>query len=235
MGHDPRPVSNMVDGVSQGFTSNLEINGVGYRAAVQGKNLKLQLGYSHDVNFPIPEGIQIKCDKPTSIRSPAPTSSRSARSPRRSAPRPPEPYKGKGIKYGARRSSARKARRSKAMPHGTTKLSSPAASGARATACARPPAAVRAFRCSARAAYLCAGHRRRAGKTLAAASTLDKALKGRLKTGADIEAAKAVGKLIAERADAAGVKEVVFDRGGYMFHGRVKALADAAREGGLSF
>ncbi len=73
------------------------------------------------------------------------------------------------------------------------------------------------------------------GATVAAASTVDKGLKGTLKTGADIEAAKAVGKLIAERAVAAGVKEVVFDRGAYMFHGRVKALADAAREGGLQF
>jgi large subunit ribosomal protein L18 len=73
------------------------------------------------------------------------------------------------------------------------------------------------------------------GATVAAASTVDKGLKGTLKTGADIAAAKAVGKLIAERAVAAGVKEVVFDRGAYMFHGRVKALADAAREGGLQF
>jgi large subunit ribosomal protein L18 len=73
-----------------------------------------------------------------------------------------------------------------------------------------------------------------AGKTLAAASTLDGDLKS-LKTGSDIEAASAVGKLIAERAKAAGVERVVFDRGAYYFHGRVKALADAAREGGLDF
>ena len=73
------------------------------------------------------------------------------------------------------------------------------------------------------------------GVTLAAASSIDKSLKSNLKTGADIEAAKAVGKLIAERAAAAGVSRVVFDRGGYLFHGRVKALAEAAREGGLSF
>lgn len=74
-----------------------------------------------------------------------------------------------------------------------------------------------------------------AGRTLAAASTLDEALRGNIKTGADKDAAAAVGKLVAERAVAAGVKEVIFDRGGYLFHGRVKALADAAREGGLSF
>jgi large subunit ribosomal protein L18 len=73
------------------------------------------------------------------------------------------------------------------------------------------------------------------GRTIAAASTLDKDLKAGLKTGADKDAAKAVGKLIAERAGKAGVKEVVFDRGAYMYHGRIKALAEAAREGGLSF
>lgn len=73
------------------------------------------------------------------------------------------------------------------------------------------------------------------GRTLAAASTLDKDLRTTLKTGADKGAAAAVGKLVAERALAAGVTEVVFDRGAYLYHGRVKALADAARESGLSF
>jgi large subunit ribosomal protein L18 len=74
-----------------------------------------------------------------------------------------------------------------------------------------------------------------AGRTLVAASSLDKGLRETSKTGADRDAAVKVGKLIAERAAAAGLKDVVFDRGGYMFHGRVKALADAAREGGLNF
>ncbi len=73
------------------------------------------------------------------------------------------------------------------------------------------------------------------GVTLAAASSLDKDLKGKIKNGAGKEAAGEVGKLIAARASSAGVETVVFDRGGYIFHGRVKALADAAREGGLAF
>ena len=73
------------------------------------------------------------------------------------------------------------------------------------------------------------------GKTLAAASSLEKDLKAKLKTGADKDAAAEVGKLLAERAAAAGVTDVVFDRGPYLFHGRVKALADGAREGGLNF
>ena len=75
----------------------------------------------------------------------------------------------------------------------------------------------------------------RKGATVAAASSLEKDLRTSLKTGADIGAAKAVGKLVAERAAAKGVKQVVFDRGHYLYHGRVKALADAARESGLSF
>jgi large subunit ribosomal protein L18 len=74
-----------------------------------------------------------------------------------------------------------------------------------------------------------------AGKTLAAASSLDKDLREKLKTSADKAAAGEVGKLVASRAVAAGVKDVVFDRGRYLYHGRVKALADGAREGGLNF
>ena len=73
------------------------------------------------------------------------------------------------------------------------------------------------------------------GRTLAAASTLDKDVRASLKNGSTAEAAATVGKLIAERGKAANVSEVVFDRGSYLFHGRVKALADAAREGGLQF
>ena len=73
------------------------------------------------------------------------------------------------------------------------------------------------------------------GGTIAAASSLEKDMRGKLKSGANVEAAKAVGSLIAERAKAKGVKEVVFDRGGYLYHGRVKALGDAAREAGLQF
>jgi large subunit ribosomal protein L18 len=73
------------------------------------------------------------------------------------------------------------------------------------------------------------------GVTLASASSLDKDVKGKLKSTSTVEAAKSVGELIAKKAKEANVKEVVFDRGGYIFHGRVKALADAARAGGLSF
>lgn len=93
-------ISNVVKGVSEGFTVNLDINGVGYRAAVEGKMLKLQLGYSHDIDYPIPDDISMKCDKPTAIT----ISGRDKRLVGQIAAeirsfRGPEPYKGKGIKY----------------------------------------------------------------------------------------------------------------------------------------
>jgi large subunit ribosomal protein L18 len=73
------------------------------------------------------------------------------------------------------------------------------------------------------------------GVTLASASSIEKPTRDGLKTGANVDAAKTVGKLIAERAKEKGIKDVIFDRGGYLYHGRVKALAEAAREGGLNF
>jgi large subunit ribosomal protein L18 len=73
------------------------------------------------------------------------------------------------------------------------------------------------------------------GVTVASASSMEKDMRGSMKTGANVGAAKAVGKLVAQRAIEKGVKYVVFDRGGYLYHGRIKALADAAREGGLKF
>ena len=93
-------VQNLVDGVTEGFTKVLEITGVGYRAAVQGKTLNLQLGYSHDVNFPIPEGITIKTPDQTTVEISGIDKQQVgqvAAEIRRW--RKPEPYKGKGIKY----------------------------------------------------------------------------------------------------------------------------------------
>ena len=93
-------VSNMVRGVSDGFTINLEINGVGYRAQADAKNLKLQLGFSHDVEVPIPAGIQIKAVKPTEIEITGADRQRVGQlAAEIRSLRPPEPYKGKGIKY----------------------------------------------------------------------------------------------------------------------------------------
>jgi large subunit ribosomal protein L6 len=93
-------LNNMVKGVSEGFVVNLEINGVGYRAAVQGKNLQLQLGYSHDIVYPIPADVAIKCDKPTAISVSGASRQRVGQvAAEIRAYRGPEPYKGKGIKY----------------------------------------------------------------------------------------------------------------------------------------
>jgi large subunit ribosomal protein L6 len=93
-------VSSMVTGVSKGFQKNLEISGVGYRAAVQGKTLNLQLGYSHDVQFPIPDDVKIVCDKPTSIQISGANKQRVGQvAAVIRGYRKPEPYKGKGIKY----------------------------------------------------------------------------------------------------------------------------------------
>ena len=93
-------VNNMVTGVSTGFTRTLEINGVGYRAAVQGRTLNLQLGYSHDIPYPIPENIQIACERPTLIAISGADKQRVGQvAAEIRAYRGPEPYKGKGIKY----------------------------------------------------------------------------------------------------------------------------------------
>jgi large subunit ribosomal protein L6 len=93
-------VRNLITGVSQGYSRSLEISGVGYRAAVQGKNLQLQLGYSHDVVFPIPADVTIKCDKPTSITVSGADKQRVGQiAAEIRSFRKPEPYKGKGIKY----------------------------------------------------------------------------------------------------------------------------------------
>jgi large subunit ribosomal protein L6 len=93
-------IANLVEGVTKGFEKKLEITGVGYRAAMQGKNLQLALGYSHDVVYPIPEGITIAVPKPTEITVTGIDSQRVGQvAAEIRAYRPPEPYKGKGVKY----------------------------------------------------------------------------------------------------------------------------------------
>jgi large subunit ribosomal protein L6 len=93
-------VANLVAGVTEGFTKKLEITGVGYRAAVQGSNVQLQLGYSHDVTFPIPQGIQVVCPKPTEIVITGIDKQKVGQVAAEIRKfRPPEPYKGKGVRY----------------------------------------------------------------------------------------------------------------------------------------
>ena len=93
-------VNNLVTGVAEGFTRSLEINGVGYRAQLQGKNLVLQLGFSHDVHYPVPDGITVQCADQTHIAVSGADKQRVGQTAAEiRAFRPPEPYKGKGIKY----------------------------------------------------------------------------------------------------------------------------------------
>jgi large subunit ribosomal protein L6 len=93
-------INNLIAGVTKGFEENLEITGVGYRAAVQGKNLQLQLGFSHDIVYPIPEGITIATPKPTEIKITGPDKQKVGHvAAELRGFRPPEPYKGKGVKY----------------------------------------------------------------------------------------------------------------------------------------
>lgn len=93
-------VNNLVHGVANGFTEELEINGVGYRAAVQGKDLVLALGYTHDIKYPIPAGVTMKTEKPTSISISGANKQQIGQiAAEIRAFRPPEPYKGKGVKY----------------------------------------------------------------------------------------------------------------------------------------
>jgi large subunit ribosomal protein L6 len=93
-------VANLVKGVSQGYSKTLEITGTGYRAAVQGKNLVVNLGFSHDVVYPIPDGIKISCERPTSIKVEGVDKRQVGQvCAELRAHRPPEPYKGKGVKF----------------------------------------------------------------------------------------------------------------------------------------
>lgn len=93
-------VANLIAGVTHGFSKRLEITGVGYRAAVQGSNLQLQLGYSHDIAYPIPQGIQIQCPKPTEIVVTGIDKQKVGQVAAEIRQfRPPEPYKGKGVRY----------------------------------------------------------------------------------------------------------------------------------------
>ena len=158
---------NMIVGVTEGFKKELDVNGVGYRVAKEGNKLVMNLGFSHQVTVEEIEGITIEVPSANKIVISGTDKQKVGQfAAEVREKRPPEPYKGKGI------------------------------------------------------------------KTLVSASSLEKGFEGK---GSDCEAAKKVGLAVAERAKAAGIETVVFDRGGYVYHGRVQALAEGAREGGLQF
>ena len=248
-------VANAVTGVTQGFKKDLDIVGVGYRAEVKGKNVVLALGYSHPIEFPIPEGIQITVEKQTHMTvTGADKNQVGQMAANLRALRPPDPYKQKGIRITGERLKkkagkagaktqlglarrARKRRTSVAAP--VRKLSREAhrrrihvrmrksCRHAGASASLRAPLEQAHSRASDR-------RRRRDAPSFPPVRSTRKCA-SHIKGGGNIAASKVVGKVIAERARAKGVEKVVFDRGGYQYHGRVQALAEAAREAGLKF
>ena len=224
-------IANMVEGVTNGYEKRLEIQGVGYRAQLQGNKLVLALGYSHPVEMDAPDGHRVRGARSPPGSSCAASPSRpSARSPRTSASsarRSPTRARASATRASTwpGRSASAHERQDEARSRGC------AAAGACAPRSAARPSG-RGCRCSARNRGIQAqliddvqGH------TLAAVNWVE----GDLKSLARMEQAKRAGELLAERAKAAGVEECVFDRGGYRYHGKVKALAEGAREGGLRF
>ena len=219
---------NMIVGVTDGYAKELDVNGVGYRVAKEGKNLVMNLGYSHQVIVSEVEGITIEvpspnkiiirgCDKEAVGQFAAEVREK----------RPPEPYKGKGIKYTTE--TIRRAEMIKRPNTNAQRMKRHKRVRAKISGTPEMPR-LNVFRSEANIYAQVIDDV--AGVTLVSASSLDKAVEG---YGGNIAAAAAVGKLIAERAKAKGIENVVFDRGGYLYHGRVKALAEGAREGGLKF
>ena len=202
---------------------------------MKGQALSMQLGFSHDVDIPPPAGITFAVPKQTEIKH---LRHRQAAGRRDRRPDPPYPS------AGALQGQGRALRRRKGPPQGRQEEVSHGALSSRHPPSAAPSAPARAssklangrprlsvFRSSKNIYAQVIDDER--GVTLAAASSLEG---GKAKAkGSDKDAAARVGDLVAQRAMEKGVKDVVFDRGGYLYHGRVKALADAAREAGLNF
>ena len=233
MGLSRSLVENIVVGVSSGFDRKLELQGVGYRAQVQGQTLKLALGFSHDIDFPVPEGIKVECPSQTEIvisgtdkQKVGQVASEIAPIVRRSL------IKAKACAMKVNTSSAKKARRSRdwSWVRNFRQMSAANCVFAASLKSGERTPRLSVYRSSKHIYAQLSTIRRR---TLAAASTKDKDYSG--EKGGNVEAAGLVGKQIAERAIKAGVENVIFDRGGYIYHGRVKALAEAAREAGLKF
>ena len=224
------------NGVTKGYEKKLELVGVGFRAAVQGKALNLTLGFSHPVSFAIPEGITHRDAEPD--RDPdqghRPAEGRPDR--RRDPRHPPAgALQGQGRALRGREDHPERRRR-RSNEHHDKKERAPAPRACKTRAKIRELGVAAPDRAPHAAAHLCAGVRCRGRarcwpRPRPCRRRCARGLKG---TG-NVEAAKAVGRAIAERAKAAGVSKVAFDRSGFQYHGRVKALADAAREAGLEF
>ena len=229
-------IHNMVVGVSEGYTKTLEVNGVGYRAAKAGKKLTLTLGYSHPVEMEDPEGIETKVDGNKIIVSGISKEKVGQYAAEIREKRKPEPYKGKGIKYDyeviRRKISKESARmvskesRTKVRVNKHRKIRNRFSGTAQ-----RPRLAV--FRSNNHMYAQIIDDT--VGNTLVSASTLQKDVKAELEKTNNVDAAAYLGTVIAKKALEKGITTVVFDRGGFIYQGKIKALADAAREAGLEF
>ena len=223
-------IHNMVIGVTEGYTKVLEVNGVGYRAAKQGNKLNLALGYSHPVEMVDPDGITTTVDGNKITVSGIDKEKVGQYAAEIREKRAPEPYKGKGIKYVDEvirrkvmiKKESRSAIRIKKHLRVRNRFSGTAE---------RPRLAV--FRSNNHMYAQIIDDT--VGNTLVSASTVQKDVKDQLEKTNDVAAAAYLGKVIAQKALDAGIKEVVFDRGGFIYQGKIQALADAAREAGLEF
>ena len=208
-------VYNMIEGVSKGWSKELELVGVGYRASNQGQKLDLALGFSHNIVLDIAPEVKVETVSEKGKNPIVKLTSFDKQLVGQVAAkirgfRKPEPYKGKGVKF-----VGEQIRRKAGKTISGTEQ--------------RPRLAV--FRSNKEIyAQLIDDV---SGKTITAASSRDKDIDASKVN--KVEAAKLVGKAIAEKAQKAGVETVSFDRGGYLYHGRVKSLAEGAREGGLKF
>ena len=235
-------LNNMVKGVSEGFKKQLEINGVGYRAALQGNKLVLSAGYSHNVEMEVPAGLKVELPKNTTIiisgidKQLVGQFAAEIREVRK-----PEPYKGKGIKYSyetirrkegktAKKQQERSANMISKVSKNVTRQKRHLRIRQNVFGTAEKPR-LNVFRSNKQIYAQIIDDE--TGKTLCSASSLDKEIS--VKNGSNVNAATEVGTLVAKRALALKIEAVVFDRGGYLYHGRVKALADAARAAGLKF
>ena len=225
-------VQNLVTGVTEGFSKVLEITGVGYRATAQGKNLKLQLGYQPRRQLPGARRRRGQTSRPEYGRDQRHRQA-AGRSGRGGNPPLAQARAVQGQGHQVPRRVYLPQRRQEEVSHGETLSlrSSPSAGAHHA-----PPARCRQAspqRSSLGPAHLCPGHRRHGGDHPGRGFDPGQGPQGQDRRHRD--GAAAVGKALAERAKKAGVSKVIFDRGGFLFHGRVKALADAAREGELEF
>jgi len=223
----------MVRGVTRGYEKKLELVGVGFRAQVQGKSLNLTLGFSHPVNVPIPEGISIETPSQTEIvvkgidRQKVGQIAAEIRDIRPQA----RAVQGQGCALRRRADHPQRGQEEMIITKKQRRL----------RRAVRTRAQIRNLGFARLTVHRTPKHiyaqvtDPAGAKVIATASTLQKAVREGLKTTGNVDAAKAVGRAIATRAKAAGVSKVAFDRSGFQFHGRVKALADAAREAGLEF